>query len=116
MHVGDTFPTRDLPIMDKNNGGSGVEFPNTLAKAAQTPNIDTIINGHNATTTTPADLRTYSEFIGDFVKAVQDAKKAGKTVDDVVGSWRTPAKYTGYAMPQAARVKADAEVIWEETR
>ena len=26
MHVGDTFPNRDLPIMDKNNGGSGVEF------------------------------------------------------------------------------------------
>jgi hypothetical protein len=26
MHVGDTIPTRDMPIMDKNNGGSAVEF------------------------------------------------------------------------------------------
>ena len=24
MHVGDTFPNKGLPIMDKNNGGSGV--------------------------------------------------------------------------------------------
>ena len=34
MHAGDAFHTRDLPIMDKNNGGSGVEFSATLAKAA----------------------------------------------------------------------------------
>ena len=78
--------------------------------------VDTIINGHNATTTTPADLKTYSEFIADFVTFVQAAKKAGKTVDDVVTTWTTPAKYTGYAPPQPARVKADAQVIWGETK
>ena len=32
MHVGDTMPTRDMPIMDKNNGGSGVEFSATIAQ------------------------------------------------------------------------------------
>jgi hypothetical protein len=88
--------------------------------------VDTIINGHNATTTTPADLRLYSEFIADFVKFVQDAKKAGKTVDDVVAAWKTPAKYSGYSAPDpanaeqvrtaAARVRADAQVIWDETK
>src|SRR6266542_2839330 len=26
MHVGDTMPTRALPIMDKNNGGTGVGY------------------------------------------------------------------------------------------
>ena len=41
-----------------------------------------------------ADMKTQSEFVADFVKFVQDAKKAGKT----------------------ARVKADAEVIWGETK
>ena len=50
------------------------------------------------------------------MKFVQDAKKAGKTVDDVVTSWKTPAKYTGYNPPQPARVKADAQVIWGETK
>jgi cyclase len=117
MHAGDAFHTKDLPIMDMNNGGSGVEFAATLGKAYNSvKNVDTIINGHHPTTTTPADLKTQSEFVADFVRFVQDAKKAGKTVDDVVKSWSTPAKYSGYAMPQAARVKADAEVIFSETK
>jgi len=126
MHVGDTFPTRALPIMDKNNGGTGVGYARTIATASREKGVDTIINGHNATTTTPADLRIYSEFLADFVKFVQDAKKAGKTVDDVVSTWKTPAKYTGYTVPDpataaqvtaaAARVKADAQVIWDETK
>ncbi len=116
MHVGDTFPTRDLPIMDLNNGGSGVAFAGTLAKAAEVAGVDTIINGHNPTTMTPADVKTYSEFIREFVTTVQDAKKAGRTVDDVVAAWKTPAKYAGYAAPQAARVKANAQVIFTETK
>jgi len=124
MHVGDTMPTRDFPIMDKNNGGSGVRYSATIAKAASVKNVDTIINGHNATTTTPADLKLYSEFLADFAKFVQDAKKAGKTVDDVVSTWKTPAKYVGYAEPttdaqrtaRANRIKADAQVIWDETK
>jgi cyclase len=116
MHVGDTMPTRDLPIMDKNNGGSAVKFSATIAKAAGVNGVDTIINGHNPTTTTPADLKLYSEFIADFVKFAQDAKKSGKTVDDVVSSWQTPAKYTGYAKPNPARVKADAQVAFDEAK
>ena len=116
MHVGDTMPTRDLPIMDENNGGSAVAFSKTLAGALTVKNIDTLINGHNPTTTTPADLKTYSEFVADFVAFAQAAKKAGKTVDDVVATWKTPAKYVGYAMPNPMRVKADAQVVWDETK
>jgi cyclase len=116
MHVGDTFPSRDLPIMDKNNGGSGVAFPDTLAKAAVVSGVTTIVNGHNATPMTPADVKTYSEFIRDFVTAVQAAKRGGKSVEDVVAGWATPSKYTGYSSPQPARVKANAEVIWGETK
>lgn len=124
MHVGDTMPTRDFPIMDKNNGGSGVSYSATLAKAAAVKNVDTIINGHNPTTTTPADLKLYSQFIADFVKFVQNAKKSGKTIDDVANTWKTPAKYKGYAEPttdaqrtaRANRIKADAQVIWDETK
>ena len=116
MHVGDTMANRNIPIIDKNNGGSGVEFSATVAKAAQVPNVDMIINGHNPTTTTPADLRLFSEFIADFVKFTQDAKKAGKTVDDVVNTWKAPAKYTGYGMPNPMFVRSDAQVIFEETK
>ena len=116
MHVGDTFPTRDMPIMDKNNGGSAIAYSATLAKAAAVNGVDTIINGHNATTMTPADLKLYSEFIADFVKFAQDAKKGGKTVDDVASSWAAPAKYANYAKPNPARVKADAQVAFDESK
>jgi glyoxylase-like metal-dependent hydrolase (beta-lactamase superfamily II) len=118
MHTGDAFHTRALPIMDKNNGGSGVEYSATLAKAASSAasSVDMIINGHNPTTTTVADLRTQSEFIADFVKFVQEAKKSGKTVEDVVTTWATPAKYTGYATTAAERIRANAQVIWDETK
>jgi cyclase len=116
MHVGDTFPTRDLPIMDVNNGGSGVAFADTLAKAAAVPGVTTIINGHNAVTMTPADVTTYASFIREFVNTVQAAKRAGRSVDDVVATWKTPAAYTGYNAPQPARIKADAEVIFGETK
>ena len=115
MHVGDTMPTRGMPIMDKNNGGSAVKFSATIAKAAAMSGVYTIINGHNPTTTTPADLKLYSEFIADFVKFAQDAKKSGKTVDDVASSWTVPAKYTGYAKPTPARIKADAQVAFDES-
>ncbi len=116
MHVGDTFPNRDLPIMDKNNGGSGVAFADTLTKAAAVPGVKTIINGHFPTTMTPADVRTYAAFIREFVTTVQAAKAAGRTVDDVVATWKTPPAYIGYNAPQPARVKANAEVIWSETK
>lgn len=116
MHVGDTFPTRDLPIMDINNGGSGVAFADTLTKAAAVPGVTTIINGHNAVTMTPADVKTYAAFIREFVSTVQAAKRAGRSVDDVVATWKTPAAYAGYNAPQPARVKADAEVIFGETK
>jgi glyoxylase-like metal-dependent hydrolase (beta-lactamase superfamily II) len=115
MHVGDTFPNRDLPIMDKNNGGSGVAFAATLAKAAAVPGVKMIINGHSPTTMTPADVTIYSEFIADFVAHVQAAKTGGKTIDDAVASWTTPAKYTGYN-PKPARLRSDVEVVWGETK
>ena len=33
MHAGDMFAWQDAPFLDRNNGGSGVAFPQTLAKA-----------------------------------------------------------------------------------
>jgi glyoxylase-like metal-dependent hydrolase (beta-lactamase superfamily II) len=116
MHVGDTFASKALPIMDANNGGSGVQYADTLTKAAAVPNVETIINGHMPVQTTTADLREFASFIRDFVSAVQTAKKAGQTVEDVVTSWKTPEKYTGYGAPNPDRVRADAQVIWDETK
>jgi cyclase len=115
MHAGDVFPAKDLPIMDMNNGGSGIAYPDTLDKAAALSGVDRIINGHSPQPSTPADLREYAAFIRDFVATVQAGKQAGRTIDEVVAGWQTPARYQGYAPPRPERVRADVEVIWKET-
>ena len=119
LHMADVFATKGLPGMDSNNGGTGVGFADTLVKAADFAdrnNVEKIVNGHFETTTTRADLREYIQYVRDFVKAAQDGKRAGKTVDDVAAAWKTPAKYPGYeAMPAPVRVKANVELIFRET-
>jgi hypothetical protein len=105
--------------MDANNGGTGVGYADTLAKVADFAdrnNVDAIVNGHFETTTTRADLREYIQYIRDFVRTVQEGKKAGKSVDEVTKAWATPATYPGYeATPVPVRVRADAELIFKET-
>ena len=117
MHVGDVFPNKGLPIMDKTNGGSGVQYAATVRKAVDgVKNVDTLINGHTATQTTPADMREYADFVSDFVAHVQAAKKAGKTNVQAVAEWKTPEKYQGYSAPNITRANAYAQVIMDESR
>jgi glyoxylase-like metal-dependent hydrolase (beta-lactamase superfamily II) len=96
LQTGDMFAARDAPIIDRNNGGSGIEYPKTLAKAiAGIKNVDTVIPGHSPVTT-PRDLREYQRFTAEWVAAVQAAAKAGKSVDDATASIDLTKKYPGY--------------------
>jgi len=80
-------------------------------------NVEKIVNGHFESTTTRAELREYIEYVKEFVQTVQAGKKAGKTTDQVGSEWKTPARFKGYEpMPVALRVKADAELIYKETK
>jgi len=117
MHVGDTFAGKGLPIMDGNNGGSGVQYASTIRKAvAGVKNVDTIINGHMPVQTTPADMREFADYVSDFVAHVQAAKKAGKTAAEAVAEWKNPEKYKGYSNPNAQRATAYAQLIMNETK
>src|SRR5262245_27554113 len=52
MHAGDMFAQKMLPLIDTMNGGSVLEYPQTLAKAAAgIKNVDTVIPGHRPVTT-----------------------------------------------------------------
>jgi hypothetical protein len=116
MHAGDIFSGKNIPLLDAVNGGSGVEIGKTLAKAANSAkNVDSIITGHS-TVMTVADLREYAQFNDDFVSAVREAKKKGGTVDDFVKTWKIPARYKGYADPQAARLLSNATIVWGEVK
>ncbi|MBI4886327.1 MAG: MBL fold metallo-hydrolase [Acidobacteria bacterium] len=117
MSAGDIFSGKNLPLLDYNNGGSGAEIGDSLMKAydATSKQADSIITGHS-TVMTPADLREYAEFNRDLLNAVREAKKAGRSADDIVKSWKIPAKYKGYADPQAVRLQANVENIYKEVR
>lgn len=116
VHAGDIFSGKNIPILDASNGGSGVEMGDTLAKAAAgLKNVDTIITGHS-TQMTMADLRQYAEFNRDFVSAVREAKKAGRSVDEFSKTWTIPPTYTGYSQPQAERLRANVEVVYNEVK
>jgi cyclase len=128
LHAGDAFAAKMIPIIDVNNGGSGVEYPRTLARAAALAGIDTVITGHHQTTLTMADLKTYAEFNREFTEAVQAAKRSGRTIEDVVKTWTVPDRYLkeGYSnaveyerrsrQPMSIRLRSNVEAVWNETK
>ncbi len=71
LAAGDIFSGKNLPLLDYNSGGSGVEIPETLMRAyiATSKTVDSIVTGHS-TVMTPNDLREYSDFNRDFRNAV----------------------------------------------
>lgn len=99
-HIGDLFASKGLPLVDGDNGGSVLRYPDTLNKAyAGVKNVDTLINGHSNTTTPFADLKTFADFNQDFLTWVQGELKAGKSPKDAAAEWKLPAKYAalGYS-------------------
>src|SRR5678809_1378114 len=114
VHAADIFSGKNIPLLDANNGGSAAEIANSLEKGLNgIKNIDTIITGHS-TQMTPADLKEYIQFNRDFLNDVRTAMKAGKTVDEVAASWKIPAKYAGYAAPDAGRLKNNVALAFKE--
>jgi glyoxylase-like metal-dependent hydrolase (beta-lactamase superfamily II) len=113
-HAGDLFPNKQVPLIDGNNGGSGVAYPETLSQAhAGLQHVDTVVTGHGPLMTLN-DLREYAEFNRDFLLAMQEAKQAGRTIDEMAATWTIPAKYVGYAAPQPARLRSNIEVVFRE--
>jgi cyclase len=112
MHSGDAFPGPQTPIMDANNGGSGVNYPATLAKAAAgIKGVKTVIPGHSGVTTWQAFL-DYGEFMKSFVSSVQASASAGRTADEALAAFKPAEKFKDYNM---GRAKANIEQIYKET-
>jgi len=113
MHAGDLFAAKGAPIMDTKNGGSGVEYPKTLAKAAAGINgVESVITGHSAVMTWN-DFKEYGDFMRELVAAVEQAKKGGKTADQAATDIKLPEKYKDYNM---GRLKANINTIYDELK
>ena len=114
MHSGDMFAfSKGLPFIDINNGGSGLEYPRSLMKAAAgIKGVDNVIPGHSAVTNW-AEFKEYGEFMRDFVAAVEQAKKDGKTVDQASTDLKLPEKYKDYNL---GRAKGAITAIYSELK
>ena len=94
LHAGDAFAGKTAPIIDAANGGSAVEYGNTLEKAAKgIKGVDEIITGHATTRMTMADLKDYADYNSDFIKWVKDEIKAGKTADQAAMDYKVPERF-----------------------
>ncbi len=113
--TGDIVPGKRVPIVDSNNGGSGVEYGESVRTAHGRLNklADTFVTGH-ATPMTGAELMEYATFMREFAEAARAAKKAGTAVDVFAKSYTIPAKFQGYTPAQEAGVRAAAQVVYDE--
>src|SRR5215471_21463875 len=113
MHAGDLFAGKGAPIMDTSNGGSGVEYPKTLAKAAAgIKGVESVIPGHSALMTWN-DFKEYGDFMRELVSAAEQAKKGGKTADQAATDIKLPEKFKDYSM---GRLKANITTIYDELK
>ena len=113
MQTGDMFAWKDAPTLDKGNGGSGLEYAQTVGKAlAAVKDVDTLIVGHSPLRK-PAELQEYQRFMTDFVAAVRNANKSGKSVEEAAASINLNSKYPGY---KNERYKMAIQVIYDELK
>jgi glyoxylase-like metal-dependent hydrolase (beta-lactamase superfamily II) len=114
LHAADIFSGKNLPLLDANNGGSGVAIGDSLQKAYDTVNAEVIVTGHSSEMTRD-DLKEYAEFNREFLADMRAAKKAGKSVDEEAAAWKIPSKYVGYTIAPD-RLKANVQVIYDEIK
>jgi glyoxylase-like metal-dependent hydrolase (beta-lactamase superfamily II) len=131
-YLGDLFPSKAAPVIDTANGGTGVAFPQTLARIlSEVKGVARVVTGHeqgvgterrrNAASvdvSTPQamtwnDLQEYADFNRDFLAAVQSSISAGKTAEEAAAALSLPDRYKSYDMQQA---KANVEAIYKELK
>lgn len=126
-YVGDLFPSRAVPAIDAANGGSGLAFPDTLARAvAAIDGVTRVITSHvpppstyagrgrrepRGEWTTWQDFVEYADFTRAFVAAVEEAFDAGRSAGEAAAGLALPARYAEYDM---ARAEATIEAIYAE--
>jgi glyoxylase-like metal-dependent hydrolase (beta-lactamase superfamily II) len=99
MHAGDMFANKGLPLIDPNNGGSGLEWGDTIGKAAKgIKNIDTVITGHANALMTWRDFVNYGEFNRLYAQHARAAATAGKTPEQAAMELKLPDTFKDYTL------------------
>lgn len=83
VHFGDTFFVRRFPFVDIDSGGSVQGLIRNIDSLIKILPADVkIIPGHGPLATLD-DLKSYHATIGESAKHIQDAMKAGKSLDEI---------------------------------
>jgi len=107
LQTGDMFAWKDGPRIDRANGGSGVQWPQTLSKLLATvKNVDTVVPGHSPLMKLQ-DLQEYQRYTADLLSAVETTHKAGKNADAAAAAIKLEDKYKGYKSERVKQAVAD---------
>jgi len=104
MHSGDAFAQKGQPFIDTGNGGSGVQYGETIGRAAAgIKNVTTVITGHSPTTMTWQDFVDYGEFNRLMVQQARESLKAGQTPEQAMAAFTAslPETFKGYNLGPA---------------
>lgn len=113
MHAGDLFSGQNLPIMDVNNGGSGLQYPPTLKKAAAgITGVETVITGHSTAMPWSAFVE-YGDFMQWAVDTISKAAMEGKTQEQALAALTPPEKFKTYTMQRA---QANVAAVYGELK
>ena len=115
MHSGDLFANKAQPLIDRNNGGSGVGYGDTIAKAAGAiKNVERVIPGHS-TLMTWQDFVDFGEVNRLMVEHARASMKAGKTAEQAMMEFKLPEKFAGFTIgPGRGGAAGNFGVIYEE--
>lgn len=114
MHSGDIFAAKGLPLLDVNNGGSGVAIADSLTRAAETiENVDRIITGHSDVFEWQA-LVDYAEFNRLFLEHARASLAGGKTAEQAAAELMLPEKFSDYNLTGRGGPATNIAVIYSE--
>jgi hypothetical protein len=128
VDLGELYPGKAVPLIDRLNGGSAIQFPATLDKALETlktykvrfQNVVRIRElprfGQRAMFSgwgRLADLEEYADFVRTLVAAARTAHDAKKTVDDAAASLSLPDRFKDYSLEQ---LRPFMQAAYEELR
>lgn len=118
MHSGDMFASKGQPLIDRNNGGSGVAYGETIGKAAAAiKNVDRVIPGHS-TLMTWQDFVDYGEVNRLVLAHARASLKAGKTAEQAMAEFKLPANLSSFTVAPGGRGGAAGNfaTIYEELK
>lgn len=99
MHAGDLYSRKELPKVDASHGGSGVQFPDTIARAiGKVRGVDRVITGHGDALLTWKDFVDYGRLTRQWLDFERAQAAGSATAEEILVSFKMPAGFEDYGL------------------